>query len=373
MFACVTFLATALLLGCTSASPTSLSGAATADLLTHAVYGTYQFGDDSVIDIGIQPWFLMPGIITETMKRDAILRQSLDDLGLEVRFHSFTKGADINFFLERGDIDVAIGGDMPMLVAATTTDIVVTSLVQKGDAAIVARKLMPISELRGKTIAYSPGSNAHFALLHSLSAVGLAETDVTLVAMEVTDMPEALHQGTVDAFSAWEPTPTVALLITPNAVIIQRNLTRGYLYFTTVLAERYPEAVEEIVAAEIRAIDWLRDDEDNLLQASRWTITAGGALSGESIPLTPGHYATIALQDLLNVFSAPQISSSSLDEGSRLRLEFDFLQSTGSIPPEVTWETVRSSFNLDIVKHVLSEVDSHSLAVYDYTAATSPD
>ena len=53
---------------------------------------------------------------------------------------------------------------------------------------------MLIKDLRGKLIGYPFGSNAHYALLQTLSAAGLRETDVHLVRLnvnnyQVQDMP----------------------------------------------------------------------------------------------------------------------------------------------------------------------------------------
>ena len=97
--------------GSDHASPPNLS--------EHPIYRTYSFGSsDNVIDIGTQPLWVPTCLISEAMRHDNILRDALSERGLEVRFHAFLKGADINFFLERGDLEVAIGGDMPALVAA---------------------------------------------------------------------------------------------------------------------------------------------------------------------------------------------------------------------------------------------------------------
>ncbi|MFQ5610801.1 MAG: hypothetical protein ACE5H9_01560, partial [Anaerolineae bacterium] len=118
---------------------------ATPDLSDHSLYRTYNFGEDaSVIDVGIQPLWLPTGTIAEAMMRDDILRKNLSDQGLEIRFHPFLKGADVNFFLRRGDLEVAIGGDMPALTAAAESNVVIAALIQQGFSAIVAGRPMLI-------------------------------------------------------------------------------------------------------------------------------------------------------------------------------------------------------------------------------------
>ena len=104
---------------------TGLSSTSAPDLSNHPVYSNYYFGeDDSVIDIGTQPIGVSPGIIGEILGHDAVLHSALAELGLEIRIHHFLKGSDSNFFLERGDLEVVTGGDMPALIACANMDIV---------------------------------------------------------------------------------------------------------------------------------------------------------------------------------------------------------------------------------------------------------
>ena len=194
------------------------------DLSDHPVYRDYHFGKaDHVIDFGTQPVWLPTCMISETMRRDVLLKKALAEQGLEIQFHSFLKGADVNYFLARGDLEVGIGGDMPALSAAANSGVHIVALTQQGFCSIVAREDMLMKELRGKRIAYAFGSNAHYALLQSLASAGLRERDVRLIPLDVTEMPDALADGTINAFSAWEPTPTIALRADMDALKIKEK------------------------------------------------------------------------------------------------------------------------------------------------------
>ncbi len=337
------------------------------DLSSHPVYSSYNFSNETtVIDIGIQPLWIPPGIITETMKRDGLLQKTLAELGMELRFHPFLKGADVNFFLKRGDLEIAIAGDMPTLTASASGDTTVTTLIQYGYTSIVARQHMLVTELKGKKVAYGFGSNAHFALLNSMSAVGLTEADVDLVRLDVNEMPAALGEGTIDAFSAWEPTPTITQTQFDDIVIVQRSTTTGYLYFSKSFAEQYPDIVSQIVASEIRALNWLKDTDQNLLEASKWTLQAGSELSGQAIPLSATDYANIAKDDLVGSAISPLILEKHLKPDGRLYREFLFLQQIGMIASDVKWEEIQSRFNLNIANKVLINSEEFQLEEYDY-------
>ncbi len=168
----------------------------TQDLSIHPIYSNYKFSNtEDVVSFGIQPIYSPTGLITEAMKRDAVLRNALSESGFKAEFYTFLKGDDVNFFIRRGNIDVGIGGDMPAINAAATLDIIIPALIQQGFTSIIARHSMLIRELKGKNIGYAFGSNAHYALLNALSSDGLSEAQVNLIPMEVHEMPDALQAG----------------------------------------------------------------------------------------------------------------------------------------------------------------------------------
>ncbi len=337
------------------------------DLSDHPIYSKYEFSEeDNVIEVGIQPLWVPTCIVAEAMRRDVVLQKALAQEGLEIRFHPFLKGADVNFFLRRGDLEAGIGGDMPALTAAAGFNVLVAGLMQQGFCAVVAGRHMPMDELRGKRIAYPFGSNAHYALLRALSSVGVEEADVRLVPLDVDQMPDALADGSIDAFSAWEPTPTIAVTRFSNQVVIHRSLSSGYLYFSRSLAESRPEALRLILASQLRAMQWLRRDPQNLVDASDWAIEAGRRLSGRTPVLTAEDYGKLANRDLLGLSSMPAIPQEDQMADGRLSAEFGFLKKMGKIPAAAPWEDVRSCFDRTIFQEVVSSERKYHLSRYQY-------
>ena len=338
------------------------------DLSEHPIYSKYDFGKaENIIDIGVQPLWVPACIITEVMRRDEALREALAEVGLEVRFHPFLKGADVNFFLQRGDLEVGIVGDMPAINAAAEYNVLVAGLIQQGFCSIVARKHMLIRELRGKRIGYGFGSNAHYALLETLLSAGLGESDVHLVSLDVNEMPDALNEGRIDAFSAWEPTPTIALTRFDDQVVIHRSLSLGFLYFSRSFAEWHSEAVRQLVASELRAVYWLTQRRENLTEASRWALEAGGELTGQPRVLSAEQYVVLAERDLLGLSSPPTIPGSALEKGGLLFKEFQFLQELGKVSETAKWDEVRSCFDSTIIDELISDGRKYKLFTYRYS------
>lgn len=337
------------------------------DLSKHPVYGKYIFGrPDSVIDVGMQPLALTISAISEAMKRDAVLKTALSEQGLEIRFHPFFQGADANFFFQRGDLDAVMAGEMPTLAAATVSDVIIVAQNLLGFNSIVARRHMLIKDLRGKRIGYAFGSGAHYNILEALSSEGIRETDVRLIQLNVNEMPEALAQGKIEAFSAWEPTPTIALAKFDDFVTIHRSLVSAFLYFSQAFVDRYPQAVHQIVASQVRSINWMKRRKRNLLKVCRWTAQAGKDFTGRETVLSGEQCAFLLRGDLLDIGNVSTIPKQDLETGGRLSWEFEFLKNLGEISGTVDWEKVRSRFNLAIIKKVFAAPKEFQIYTYKY-------
>ncbi len=339
----------------------------TPDLSIHPTYSNYKFNKaEDIINLGVQPIYSPTGLISETMKRDTTLHDALSGLGMKVRFYAFLKGDDVNYFLRRGDIDAGISGDMPVITAAATMDVLAPALIQQGFTSVIANRPMLIRELRGKNIGYAFGSNAHYALLKALASGGLNETQVNLIPIEVTKMQEALATGKIEAFSAWEPTSTITLTKYPESVIIHRYLSSGYIYFKKTFSDKHPEVVRQIIAAEIRALRWMQSNRQNLLQASEWALQAGEDLTNHKLELSAAQNASVAENDILGLTSPPIIPQNDLRQNGPLHMEFEFLKTLGKIPASTNWEKVHNSFDLQTIIDVLANSKKYKLNEFSY-------
>ncbi len=124
-----------------------------------------------------------------------------------------------------GKADAATNAETQAILRSTESpDIRVILTVAEYAYHIVARRSSGIakaSDLRGKKIATSLNSSAHFYIVKTLRDAGLSEADVTIVGMAPPDMPQALARGEVDAISIWEPAAQKSIdTLGADAVII---------------------------------------------------------------------------------------------------------------------------------------------------------
>jgi sulfonate transport system substrate-binding protein len=132
-----------------------------------------------------------------------------------------------------------------------------------------------LKSLKGKKIAASFGTINHLYALALLEKAGLTPTDVTLVNTPPPDMTVALLSKGIDAFSAWDPWPIVALKDVPGAQeVIRGGDVISYLGFNVGLrpwVQANGATIEKFLAAVSEADKWMRANPKRAAQvATRW-------------------------------------------------------------------------------------------------------
>ncbi|MBF0473338.1 MAG: ABC transporter substrate-binding protein [Nitrospirae bacterium] len=338
------------------------------DLSTHPIYSKYKFEiSDNIINIGIQPFNIPTGIVTEVMKRDTILVQSLKELGMEIRFYAFLKGADVNYFVKKGYLNAAHCGDMPTIMMASNSDIVIALMTQLGYTAIIAKQQTLISELKGKKIGYAFGSDAHYALMAALAQEGLNESDVKLIQMDAYLMPEALKTNLIYAFSVWEPTDSLSVRNNINAFAIHKMLSTQYLYFSKEFYDKKRQAANLIIASELRAINWLLTNKGNRMIAASWVIKSTKDLNKiQSQSLTEELIEELTLKMLLNLTSTPFIPENIIMHDGPIYKECIFLKKIGLLSADADWNKIHNSFTNDALIEILANTNNYRIKEFKY-------
>ncbi len=173
----------------------SLGGAFAQDLETIDYGGQYYPGE-----------FLLAG-----------LPQIWDTYGLDVEHILFSSGTEGNLALISGSIDINVGSDSKSvaLFAAIPDDTVILATIQRGDR---YSTIVPVDsayeswyDLVGKTVGTRLGTGAEQVLLRYFDSIDdLSWDDFNWVNIGVEDMSAALANGSIEAFTAWEPTPAIA-------------------------------------------------------------------------------------------------------------------------------------------------------------------
>lgn len=319
-----------------------------------------------VVDFGVQPLAFPIAMFGEAVKRDRILQHQLAKAGWRVQQHPYFKGNDMIEHLDGDKLDALMIGDMPTINALARHDLMVVGLVKHAFASVVTNRFMGLADLKGKKVGNGFGSTAHYALLEGLSTVGLGEKDVQLVDMNVSDMPAALESGKIDAFSAWEPTPTIALSKNPAYFVAYRGISNNYLLFSRKLVERQPELARQFLAAFARALYWMKKNPNNLRQAAEWALQTSQKFSKKTTGLTVEQAMEITKQEVINVPGAPMLPKSEAMPGGRMAMQLTFLKHYGNIPATVSWEKLSNSFAPQLMEDVLRQPAKYRVHTFDY-------
>jgi len=329
-------------------------------------YDAYDLPKDSPsVDLGVQPLGYPAAMIGAVMRRDRILRSDLAAGGSPLATFPFRRGADMVDLMAEGRLEAGLLGDMPTILLASRSEAVIAGLVKRTSTALVSREETMLARLKGKRIGYVPLSSAHHTLLQGLASAGLGEGDVTLVALGIDEMPDALAQGRVDAFAAWEPAPSIALAHSVQASVIFRGLSSDYFVLTRSFVQKNPEAARVLLAGFMRSIEWMRRSRKNIETAAQWAMLDGSALSGHPPSMTLAQAVDIARREILDVPSAPSIPAAPADQPHLLG-EFRFLQKLGKLPAGSVWERTAGAFAYDGLQTVFAAPVKYHLHSFDY-------
>jgi len=138
-----------------------------------------------------------------------------------------------------------------------------TALVVGQDSPITS-----VTELKGKKIAATKGTDPYLFLLRTLQEHGLDKNDVEIVHLQHADGRAALESGHVDAWAGLDPHMAVSEL-QAGSRLLYRNVefnTYGFLNVAESFAETSPELIEPVVAAYERARQWVLEHPEEAAQ-----------------------------------------------------------------------------------------------------------
>ncbi|WP_065751194.1 ABC transporter substrate-binding protein [Bradyrhizobium paxllaeri] len=158
----------------------------------------------------------------------------LKDVPYKIEWKEFPAAAPLLEALGAGAIETGLVGDAPFTFAAATNVPVkaIAAVRQSRDGLAVLvpeqSKIKSFDDLRGKKIATGRGSIGHQLILAALEARGWKPDDVQIAFLAPSDAKVAYTQGSVDAWSTWEPyVSQEEVLFKSRRIITGEGLTPG--------------------------------------------------------------------------------------------------------------------------------------------------
>ncbi|RFB12571.1 aliphatic sulfonate ABC transporter substrate-binding protein [Bacillus sp. HNG] len=195
--------------------------------------------------------------------------EAFEEEGIEVEFVLSQGSNKALEFLNSGSVDFgSSAGAAALMAKANGAPIEAVYIYSKPEwTALVANKdskIESVSDLKGKKVAATIGTDPYIFLLRALDEEGLSPSDVEIVNLQHGDGAGALSSGQVDAWSGLDPHMARVELET-DATLFYRNAdfnTYGTLNVRSEFAEKYPEYVEKVIEVYEKARKWVLENPE---------------------------------------------------------------------------------------------------------------
>lgn len=204
-----------------------------------------------------------------SLKAQGTLEKQLKPLGVDVKWFEFQAGPPLLEAMNAGSVSIGMTGDSPPVFAqAAGADIVYIGqepAKPESSAILVPANstIKTLADLKGKRIAFTKGSSAHYLTVAALQKAKLAYTDITPVYLSPSEARAAFERGSVDAWTIWDPYYAAAQKAGGIRVLSTgKGLTGNNTFY---LAQRaYAKANPKVIDVVFKALsandDWLKSD-----------------------------------------------------------------------------------------------------------------
>ncbi|MBI3592704.1 MAG: hypothetical protein HY099_04395, partial [Nitrospirae bacterium] len=139
----------------------------------------------------------------------------------------------------------------------------------------------------------------------------------------------------------------------------------GFFNIRKAYGEKHKEAVKAVIAAQIRAMIWIKESDRNLEKASLWM--AEESMKIVSLPLNKyiRELNAICSEDIagdMNAYSAV-IGEDAIRDGGDINKEFEFLKIKGFIPKDKNWDDVKRYFDKSTAPDVIKGMKANSARI----------
>ncbi|WP_430911675.1 sulfonate ABC transporter substrate-binding protein [Methylobacterium sp. sgz302541] len=226
--------------------------------------------DEKVVRIGYQKY----GTLV-LLKGKGTLEPKLKALGYTVTWSEFPSGPPLLEALNAGALDFGTAGETPPIFAQAASDALTyvahEPAAPRGEAILVPKDspIRSVAELKGKTVAFTRGSNVNYLVVSALKKAGLTLADITPVYLTPADGRAAFERGAVDAWGVWDPFYAAAV-VTGNARVLSdgTDLVPNHQFYlaSRAFTAKNGAAVDAVVSAIAEIDAWAKDNADAVAQ-----------------------------------------------------------------------------------------------------------
>jgi sulfonate transport system substrate-binding protein len=227
-------------------------------------------------------------------------------LGVQVEWLEFPFRPPLLEAMRVGSIDVGAVGDTPPIFAQAARAPLVYIAARPGSGRGMGILVPPSSplnklgDLKGKRVAFAPGSSAHNLIVAALDKAGLAYSDIKPAYLAPADAAAAFTEGSIDAWSIWDPylalaeqRPGVRVLVSGRDISPQNS----FYMASRAHATQHPDLIQAFAAIIRSAGAWC--DHNRLAVAKMLSDGTGVPLAPMRVAIERGDYSCIPISTRL--------------------------------------------------------------------------
>lgn len=214
------------------------------------------------------------GVLVIARQR-AALEQHFGPQGIAVKWVEFSSGPPMLEAMNVGSVDYGAVGDSPPVFAQSAGAAIVYAAGQpitNGQGILVPAQsdIRNIADLRGKRIGFTKGSSAHNIVVQTLEKAGLTYADITPVYLAPPDAGPAFANGSIDAWSIWDPYFAIGETRQNGRILINAaeiTKTNSFYIANRDFAKNHGAILQQIIDVTGQAAQWAEAHRDDVAKS----------------------------------------------------------------------------------------------------------
>ncbi|MFQ5950575.1 MAG: ABC transporter substrate-binding protein [Candidatus Geothermarchaeales archaeon] len=246
-----------------------------------------------------------------------------DEEGLDLTIREFDSGRLSFMAMLEGEVDISTVAPTPIMFSSFDRQdfyIFATFVHSNEDIKVIARKDVGINtatDLRGKSVGTPLGTTGQFLLDSFLTLNGIQASEVEVIDVDPSALPDALKAGQVDAIVIWEPHASNALQLLGDRATRLPSSEVYTVFFNFMVMKNFARDNPELLERFLRAIDRATSFIESSEEESRRIVA-------ERLDLDPENMA-IFWEDFVFEISLDQSLLVTLESVARWAIENDLV------------------------------------------------
>lgn len=213
----------------------------------------------------------VPSIVEKNKK---IFESNFSNFNIPVKYSELTTGPEQTQALASGDIQFlyALGATSAILAKANGADIKIISMYSRSPKAFMLiskdKNIKTAKDVKGKKIAGPKGTILHELLVSYLNTLGLKESDVDFISMNIPASEAALVSGSVDIALLAGPQAYNMIKEGYNVVTDGEGLVDGTIVVATSgdFYTKNKTLVDSFLKAQKEVLDYMTNNYDEIIE-----------------------------------------------------------------------------------------------------------